>query len=162
MIDEERVWGMQRQWNCVPPCFRVYSEFPVPVAVTDSVELMYAWPKTACLLSTLLQYFVSFTLNPLLPSLSLLWLICACVRPNTDGFMTGWFLAIPWLSLSTCLLHGGVGSASAGQLFAFLISSAIAGCSAPQNYQWTDPLLLFNHFYLGTPDTVKRAFMLYL
>lgn len=62
--------------------------------------------------------------SPLSPSLS--WLICASVRPNTDGFMTWWFLATPWVSLSTCLLHSGVGSASAGHLPAFVISSVCA------------------------------------
>lgn len=45
------------------------------------------------------------------------------VRPNTDRFMTGWFLAMLWVSLSTCLLRSGVGSASAGA--SLLLSSVL-------------------------------------
>lgn len=55
--------------------------------------------------------------------LSLSWLICASVRPNTDRFMTPWFLATPWVSLGTRHLRSGVGSASVGHLLAFVISS---------------------------------------
>lgn len=84
------------------------------VNTADSTDLMYAWPMTAC----------SLSLSQL--SLFLSWIIRTPVRPNTDGFMTWWFLATPWVSLSTYLLRSGVGSAFACHLFAFVISSPCA------------------------------------
>lgn len=84
------------------------------VNTVGSMDLMYAWPMTTCPLS----------LSQL--SLFLSWLIRTSVRPNTDRFMTWWFLAMPWVSLSTYLLRSGVGSASACHLSAFVISSACA------------------------------------
>lgn len=43
------------------------------------------------------SFYVSLP-PPIPPSLPLWWVICASVRPSTDGFMTWWFLALAVMS----------------------------------------------------------------